>query len=313
MNWQKCGVVGLLVGAGASSFASFELLNVLDRTDKVVYRYDAESGVYLGSFGAGYIQDPLSMALDQNTQTAYVLQNRTVGGTFDYITKFNYNTGAYLGTIQLQVATASGIGLLNDGRVMAGFYAGDVSLINSSGNETNWVSAGVAGASAFYGLAQDGYGKLYALNANGVIYGWSNPFAINGAAAGFSLGGTSAVQSRGQVSALNDRIVAANLTALIYAQTAPGGGFFMTSSVITGLVNKGTAIGHNNMMYVSGPNGGTGWVQRYDQWGNFSGSFGSAQLKDPVAMGIVVAPEPGTMVALGAGIVVFLRRRRSKL
>ncbi len=312
MVWR----IGLVVGVAsvsAGAFASFELMMALDRTDKVVYRYDSETGVYLGNFGSGFIQDPLGMVIEQSTNTAYILQNRAGGGS-DYITKLNYNTGAFLGSIQIQNTNAASIGILNNGRLMASMISDDVSLLDANGFEEAYVSApnGVF-AFRYSGIAQDGNGVVYALNDNGVIYGWNNPFSAgNGAEPNASLGATSTMVSRGQVSARGNWLVAANQTLLTFAETAPTAGFFLTSGVVTGFANaRGAAIGHNNLMYVSGVSAsGAGLVERYDRFGNFAGSFGGGQLKNPISLGVVVAPEPGTMIALGVGAAALLRRRR---
>lgn len=300
---------------GAAAHGSFELMLALDRTDRVVHRYDPETGAYLGNFGAGYIQNPIGMVMDQNTQTAFILQDRS-GSQSDYITRMNYNTGAFLGTFQLNFFSARAIGLLNSGQLMASVYFGDVSRITPAGAEDAYVSrpSGVSNDGLFSGMAQDSFGTVYALYDNGVIYGWSNPFSTFGQQPNANLGAASALQPRGQLSVRDDWLAAGNLNTLTFARTAPGGGFFSTGSTTTIYSNiRGTAIGHNNMMYAAGQTGASiGSIARYDQFGNFAGVFGSAQLKDPIALSVVVAPEPGTMAALGLGLAAILKRRRKQ-
>lgn len=315
MLWRNGLAVCVVVGMGAAAHGSFELMLALDRSDRVVHRYDPETGAYLGNFGAGYIQNPIGMVMDQNTQTAYILQDRA-GSQLDYVTRLNYNTGAFLGTLQLSFASARSIGLLNSGQLMASALFGDVSRINAAGAEDAYVSrpSAVSNAGYFSGMAQDSFGTVYALYDNGVIYGWSNPFSTFGQQPSVNFGATTTFQSRGQLSIRGDWLAAGNLNALFFGRTAPGGGFFLTSSTTTIYSNiRGTAIGHNNMMYAAGQTGASlGSVSRYDQFGNFAGSFGSAQLKDPIALSVVVAPEPGTMAALGLGLAAILKRRRKQ-
>lgn len=305
-------LVGLAVAPAAH--ASFELMMALDRTDKVVHRYDSETGTYLGSFGAGFIQNPIGMVINQATNTAFVLQDRIGGSSIDYVTRLDYNTGAFLGTIQINSFNAASIGILNDGRLMSSMIGSDISLLSSTGTEAAWVSSPSTVTSGSYsGMAQDAFGTLYGIHANGVIYGWANPFTgANGAQPPISLGAPGALVTRGQLAARGDWMAAGNLSTLFFARTAPGGGFFLTSSVGTIYSNiRGVAIGHENLMYAAGQTGASsGSISRYDQFGNFAGSFGAGQLKDPIALSVVVAPEPGTMAALGLGLAALLRRRK---
>ncbi len=311
MAWQRFVGVALVLGCTGFSFASFELLCVLDATDKVVHRYDSETGVYLGNFGGGYIQNPISMVLDQASNSVYVLQNKVTGDNFDYVTRLDYNTGAFLGVVSFQQPNALAIGLTNDGRFITSVFGADVDRMTAAGAYNGWVGNGSAGVTAGYsGMDMDDNGRLWALNTNGVIYGWNNPFSVFNASPIYSLGGPGPQAVRGQLTTRGDLLLAANQTSFSYATLAPGGGFFATSGVINGLNNTGVAIGHNRIMYVSGTSGGLGFVQRWDQFGNFNGSFGDGQLNNPIAMGVVIAPEPGTMLALGAGIAALLRRRK---
>ena len=304
-------LVGLAVAPAAH--ASFELMMALDRTDKVVHRYDSETGTYLGSFGAGYLQNPIGMVINQATNTAFILQDRTDGG-LDYVTRLDYNTGAFLGTIQISSFNAASIGILNDGRLMSSMIGSDISLLSSTGTEAAWVSSPSTVTSGTYsGVAQDAFGNLYGIHANGVIYGWANPFTgANGAQPSFILGAPGALVTRGQLAARGNWMAAGNLSTLFFARTAPGGGFSLTSGVNTIYSNiRGVAIGHENLMYAAGQTGASsGSISRYDQFGNFAGSFGAGQLKDPIALSVVVAPEPGTMAALGLGLAALLRRRK---
>ncbi len=310
MGWHRFVGVGLVLGFTGSAFASFELLTVLDATDKVIHRYDSETGVYLGNFGGGYIQNPISMVLDQASNSVFVLQDRP-GGGFDYVTRLDYNTGAFLGVVNFQQPNARAIGLTNDGRFIASVLGSDIDRFTSAGVFNGWISNLSPGVtSGYWGMDTDDNGRLWALNSNGVIYGWDNPFAANGALPSYSLGAPGTFAVRGQLTTRGDLLLAANTTAFSYATLAPSGGFFSTSGVINGLNNTGVAIGHNQMMYVSGTSGALGLVQRWDRFGNFNGSFGDGQLNNPIAMGVVIAPEPGTMLALGAGIAVLLRRRK---
>jgi len=45
---------------------------------------------------------------------------------------------------------------------------------------------------------------------------------------------------------------------------------------------------------------------------NTGSTFGGSKLRKPVALASVVAPEPGTLLALGTGLAVLVHRRRTR-
>ena len=313
MGWQKCLAVGVMFGVAGASFASFEMLAVLDRTDRVIHRYDSETGVYLGNFGGGYIQTPIGMVLDQASNSVYVLQDKTSGDSLDYVTRLDYNTGAFLGVVSLQNANCRGFGMTNDGRFISNTSQAEVNRFSTAGSTNGFVSNFSFGVTTGNdGMDVDDSGRLWAMNRNGVIYGWEDPFSVTGATPTYSLGAPTPSNFRGQLTTRGDLLLAVNRTSFTFATLAPTGGLLAPSNLGFSLTYSGAAIGHNGMMYVSGYSGTSlGSVQRWDRFGNFNGSFGSDQLNDPMAMGVVIAPEPGTMLALGVGAAALLRRRRN--
>jgi len=72
---------------------------------------------------------------------------------------------------------------------------------------------------------------------------------------------------------------------------------------------KSAARAHNGF-FIGSTQGGVGTITYYDNMTSIRGQFGGGVLRDPVFMETVLAPEPGTMLALGAGLAAILRRRR---
>lgn len=88
---MKRALVVSLALLSASSFASFELGIITDSATGF-HRFDLETGIYLGAFGAGLSGGVLSTWADQRTSTFYSMNNNG-------IRKWNYSTGEYLGVV----------------------------------------------------------------------------------------------------------------------------------------------------------------------------------------------------------------------
>lgn len=73
-----------------------------------------------------------------------------------------------------------------------------------------------------------------------------------------------------------------------------------------------TAYGHDNRVYVGGiSTAGSGAIMTFDTSMNrVSNPWVVSGTTSIVSMATVVAPEPGTMIALGAGLVALLRRKK---
>lgn len=108
--------------AGQAS-ASFDLLLVLDSSQNVVHRYDADSGTYLGSFGQGTLANVRGIGVNQAAGTAIVTHSQGYS-------VWNYNTGAFLFYNTTFSNTYNDVEVLNDGRLLLtstnGSFAGGV-------------------------------------------------------------------------------------------------------------------------------------------------------------------------------------------
>ena len=102
--------LGLLALTGASS-ASFELMMVADYQGKDIDRYDANTGIYLGSFGFGRIGLPMDIDVDPSTGLAYVGD-----GWSQSVKVFNFNTGEFIKTIPVGYTPL--VTVLNNGNIL---------------------------------------------------------------------------------------------------------------------------------------------------------------------------------------------------
>ena len=318
-----CGL-GLLLAVPAT--ASFELVMVADRGTKSVHRFDGNTGLYLGAFGSGYLQNPLSMALDQAGNRVFVADGITSDGstapTQVRVWEFNYNTGEYINSF----ATGNSgftftylnpqIAYRND-TVAVGFDGRLADMFSTATGLFQVTTAFQSGTNPD-GLAFDASGKIWTPEGGTFIqsslpggvptrYTLSSSFAASSvvkqtAISGNRLMGAGGLSwSRLDISTLNSSI-----TNPLTTYTEPTG---VTTT-------NGCGFGHGDIAYTTGTGsiaGGSAYVSRYlYSSGTRLQSFGSGNLVDPRAMAIVVAPEPGSLLALGGALTVLMKRRRSR-
>jgi hypothetical protein len=320
---MKRGLLVALVACGAQfAHASFELVMVADRGTKSVHRFDGTTGAYLGAFGKGYVQNPLALEINTATNTAYVLDT-VDGGTGTTASgvrlwAFNYNTGEYLASARTQFnynfpfLTRNELnGRLfvgNDGGLTDAYDQFSLSYIGAS-------SRAFASYSSLRGGGDfDSAGNLWV--GDGL-----NLRRISATNVGTSFGFTSLLCASGapvnQVAVSGSRLLCAgavsysaiqNITTLAATGNNPGVQTDTTYNQINGV-----GFGHGDIAYVTGvaSGGGAGKISRI----LFSEKlklqdFGTGILVEPRSMAVVVAPEPGTMIAIGTGLAVLARRRK---
>lgn len=297
-------VLGLVVCAGLAQ-ASFELLLVADNgmgtfETRKIHRFDPTTGVYLGGFG-GFGSPIVSTHLDQATNSLYVIEATT-------ITRWNYNTGMLLsshsavnGAYLTTVRPDEGRIAVFDG--LADFLTKPFPDMGPPVSSAGFMPSAAYRAGLWFQqntiMAWDEANKRFRLIS-------MDPLGQSGAAGLESL--SFSTGDFGQMSLVggSNRVVMA----------AGGELRFATLDTVTpGLIaspyglSKAAASAHDGY-YVGGTSSGVGRVTYYDRNFNVRGIFTNGTLMDPISMQTVLAPEPGTFVAIGVGLAALLRRRK---
>lgn len=299
MKLSTITVAALAVVVSARSEASYELLLVADYGTDSVHRFDAVTGAYFGSFGAGMMADPAHIAVDKAQGVAYVTNYQL--GT---VQKWNYSSGTLLG--EWGAAMPWGIAMRHDGNLLVGTGNGARVYAPSGQLLSQWASG-----SAAYGVGFDG--SNYYVGLSGSVRKYSTAGIQVGSIAtglthwygmtfrdGVAYGGGYGLN--GQFG----RFDTASMTGYAVQTVGPLAG----SAHI-----EGYALSHGMTMYMVGRNAANtaqGLITRWHLGANASlSTFGSNVIQSPAGMAIVLAPEPATLLALGAGLVVLRRRRKS--
>ncbi len=297
----------------AAAQASFDLVFVLDVTARKIHRLDGDSGVYLGAFDVN--SNSVSMAVDSGTGRVYVAE----GGLGFAV--YNGYTGALVGANWNPIPYNASYGFSNNllyGQNNVIYSCADPS-VNPFAPFTVFanVANGTAGGTSMTALSRVG-DTLHALDNNnkrivrlnlntpssqsfvamspGITY--SNRLAVDGDMA-YSLSSAGVIYHTNLTSGVSG--------TTILSLTNPGVGF---ASV------KGIAAGHLGTQYLVGTTATGNQIMRTNR--NAAGVLFSRReynvpgLASTNDVAVLVAPEPGTMVALAGGVAVLLRRRRIK-
>lgn len=296
-------VFGLLSIGASAAMASFEMILALDSSNSVL-RLDPENRVQLGRFGSGRLLNATAIALDQSANEAFIL-NQYGNGQYR-ITVMNYNTGEFrrewaIGALPNQIFDLEfvpGVGLFVPG-------GNSVRLYQTNGVLTRtYTTTGADFRSVSYGyLFQEVHGHVSTgstttwVAANGVVSGTTPvPANIRG------ITGRVGVSQGIAVSGSQD------LRFFDFGSLLYGG----PTTFIQMNAYWSTTYGHGDTVYVGGVStAGTGAIMTFDtQMNRLSDPWVVTGSSTIVSMATVVAPEPGTMIALGAGMLALLRRRR---
>lgn len=291
---------------------------VADSTTGKVHRFDGISGSYLGAFGEGEVTATSEIAAYSAGNVCFI--RNTPSGV---IYRYNYNTGEFLGA--LTGITGAYFNLLSDGTFLT-VTPTSMRRFNQAGAQLESFLPPTGGAfiqdRGFAAQLSNGRIMVHATNVTGAkgftsyVLGnaSSGPFTRY-AGVGTNIGGLSA-------SGLNVAFKGNFVFELSSVWAFSAAGAWLTAidnallpSFLTSPTD--TAYGHGGRYFVSGinaANAAQGIVARVDGFpgGGMRGSFGTSILKTPVSMTTVVAPEPGTMLALAAGVGLLVRKRRQK-
>lgn len=152
--------------------ASYELVLATDLVSNSVRRFDGNTGIPLGSFGAGQVSSPAGIYADGSTGLAYV------GNFFGGISVFDYSTGEFVNSFAGTPSTIRGIRPCT-----AAGFAGQV-FITAAGSAVRGTltTTGFTSLATYAGVTLNGNGVVQLANGNVVAgdYGVLRIFSPTG-------------------------------------------------------------------------------------------------------------------------------------
>lgn len=292
----------------SAALASFDLVFVADAGTDSIHRFDADSGVYLGSIGAGALTDPNTLVVDQTN-------NRLIVGAINGI--FTYDLWA--GTLLSHYGISASFHMT---QYSAGRY---LTSWNGSYNWLGSLSDPVYGygstttmpsVSQWGGITMRTSTNLLAYNATtGVVH---SLLASTFNSATSTIGTLTATNTgmTGQLAAGFGGFVLASGTSsqINYTLSANSFGSTLASQTLGEFSTvNGVGFGHGPVYYAAGRNAAntSGLLTRRSLGGNsIIGTFGNGILQNPRDIAVIAAPEPGAYVAFGFGLAGLALRRR---
>jgi DNA-binding beta-propeller fold protein YncE len=284
--------------------ATFELVLAADETNGIVRRYDGDTGASLGSFGKGHFISPEHIAIDAATGIAYVTDKARRS-----VSKFNYSTGAFLDEFFIATSglttTSMPIRLMNDGNVLVGRDSSLFKLNKDTGTTTGFIGL----QNSVLGLAVDSTNTSYVFLSGGGYRKLNSAFGVLVSAPGTDTAtgvgafvGSELIMPMGPINSI--RRMNANVAG--YPTTL--------STMFSGLVISPEAVanGHGKRIYftsLDAPNSQT-ILRRSTSPVEIASQVLTIPSVGINGIATVVAPEPGTLLALGAGIGIFVKRKR---
>lgn len=312
---MKSLILICLVGVGAASQASFELMMVLDRTSGSIKRFDSTSGVYLGSFANGAVDNSsFNLMIDQPNGQVIVGDGT---GSVNYAQVYNYNSGQYIGDRNFTYGTTYSSG--NSG-VITSRYNSDASYVIS--NDVNGTYNGyVRNTGSTFTMSGSANGtRVYAVDYNTKTLHWWNSLNVNASTGSVALANPGSFFFAGEMAVTATRLAFASANggtpALWLGDINTGSGTPTMRSISLStryVVAYHTVFGHNDDVYIGAQKAsGERVIARYNfVTGAWRGEFGGGgQLSDIGGLTMVVAPEPAPFIAMGLGLTILLRRRK---
>lgn len=299
----------------ATAQASFEMCLVTDSGTDSVHRIDPISNAYLGSFGGGFLNDPRGVAVDQTLGRAYILDSSS------RVSVWNYSTGQFVSSFNATVSGATFLNANSDGTINV---AGSTFVRRFSKSGSLLATYNRAGSSAIQQgiLLNDGafYMSTRVVGGSGTLERFNY---ATGALLGTSVWISERMLPLPYASPVSP--IATALNAYVFGSASVN----IELNLISGGTNVATAVanstlvdtvvgmthGHGGLTYILGRDRVTptrGGILRFDRDTLIAGTSlaGTTAIVTPTGMATVVAPEPGTMIVIGAGIATLIRRRR---
>lgn len=318
-------VVALFVGCAAASvsLASYEML--LFVSNGRVHRYDPEAQVSLGSFGQGQLGPWSLHGLAVSKVASRQVDVLNGDGV---IRKFNYDTGAYLGSTNLGVGYFSNLplrlrNLSNGNYLVNGYEAGGMTskIFSNTGTLLSTMSPyGSSYSPLDSAIGTDG--NIYTLNrilAGSDYFFYTFVFNSSGGYIGFNyLGSFASANQFTTIGTAKNKILVSGTAGYYTRYGGLGVGQTYTPvdwSVWSGGGTVGTFAEAHNRTFLHEFSGSGTYTNRlctYDATSNtMTPSYFDMPYTDYIGqMGIVLAPEPGSFLALALGGAWMLRRNK---
>lgn len=317
---MRSWLVAFTIVLGGVAHASFDLMLLPDQATGRILRFDPINQVQLGSLNVH--SAPKAVAAKSGSPYAYSTNNQ--GGV-----KFDYSTGERLTAVTFPDGPIS---LNHDGsRVFETIgsslvyrYDANLGYLGNftAGPITNTMALQQYGSARIIALGLNSSGDLVAANFDTTTFAQVGPTIMLVAAANYLAGsfvnGMSFVNGSGMLayraSDSSTKLLRVNLDANMGASSTTAGA--TVSGYATATNSTATVLaGHTGFFVVGTNNSGTGTY--ISEFVNPSGGVSSVYTLNGVLMPAgrwrganIVAPEPGTMIALGAGVLALFRRRK---
>lgn len=301
-------LISCLLVVPIAAHASYELVLGLQFSGYGLYsrvsRWDGDTGTFLGYFAQNQVRSALSMVANKNNGRCYIYS------ADGYIFTYNYNTGAYINSFATGGFALGSISLASDGNIL---IADGTSLrkLNANTGATMITWTLYSGYSPQI-VGQGGDGNIYAVDVSGswllrhgpaggaytAFYG--QDAELTGALGHLVSQGSSGILANG----LGRRLLTFNLATMTKTSSVD------FSSVIGAEMN-GAAYGHGTRIFVGGLH--TGNVGRLVRYNSLTGDrfvFAEQPNENFVSIATVLAPEPASLVVVGAALAFLVRRRR---
>lgn len=310
----KVAVILTVLAMANGALASYDLLLVADTGDATqstrVHRYDATTGRYLGFFAERSPVRIRSVAAMRDSGRAFVLDE--TGG----IRSFDYSTGISIRTV---VPSSLFTNLVTFNNRLFAYSSSVYAEVNP---DTGSVSSSSVLGGRLRAMVISRSGIMYRAVAANTSTQWfrgavsTSESVPVGPAMGADFFGTQIAQA----AVIDDPVEARFLVGPSLESDFTVFNSVTNSSTTWGFDafisnNLGYSYGHDTL-YVTGSLKTDPAQKRIaaieSRLIGPGALFGGPELRNPVALASVVAPEPGTLLALGAGLAFLARRRRKR-
>lgn len=293
----------------SSAFASFELAILTDATG--FHRFDAETGIYLGVFGEGRVGSVVSTWANQSASRFYAMDSRG-------IQSFDYSTGEYLGYVNYGAVNGYATNDTNGDFVSVSgsntisrysLSGVDSTFTLPTGTTARWISLQTDGK--WYVGDSSNTGRILRSVTGSLSSGWT--------VVATGLSNIAAVQQNAVacptpgVAILENMIITHDGSSTKYYGFNSSYTYTTTSTFgLSTTTRNGIARGHQGQYHLGLISAGVSQVRNFDDAGYPGSTWTTSIVSSPRAMTVVLAPEPGTIAALGAGLAFLARKRKSR-